>query len=227
MMLVTSADRLNSTSSASEPASGDDADGQSVDEVSASASAANSAPDSSTTEPPPKPPEPSPNSSIPSRPVPQPSATEPPPASESTPVVGASSADPLHDAAGATPQTLPDQLRSLVKNWPAPDTPLSFIGMGKDFVEGLAELLEGAHGDLPVGRPLSPKAIGAFTMLAAEGSIVPRTSGPGRQLLGTAGGATRTGEGGAAEVPPQLPRPPPPMCPPLRPRAERHPPRVL
>lgn len=87
-------------------------------------------------------------------------------------------------AEAATLETLPDKLRALVKNWPVPESGLSLIGLGKDFVEGLAELLEGAHGDLPVGRPLSPKAVGAFIMLAPEGSVVPRTIGAARELLG-------------------------------------------
>lgn len=109
------------------------------------------------------------------------------------------------DQSGAQPQTeqtFPDKMRALVKDWPVPESGPSMIGTGKDFVEGLADLMEGAHGDLPVGQNLSPKAIGALTVLAPEGSVVPKTIGAARDFIaglgGKATGATETGAGEAA-----------------------------
>lgn len=97
--------------------------------------------------------------------------------------------------------TLPDRMRALVKDWPAPESGPSFIGAAKDTVEGLAELLEGAHGDLPVGRDLSDKAKSTLALFAGVSPAAGTGAGIARAAAETAAGAgARTAEEAAAST---------------------------
>lgn len=108
---------------------------------------------------------------------------------------------PQAPAPAAPTPTLPDQMRGWVKGW---RSDLFWTSAGQSFVRGLAELLEGAHGDLiyPSGQNLSDDALYALSLLATEGSVVPRQAGTLRSFpVGPSRpGVTRVAEAAEAAV---------------------------
>src|SRR5260221_7388507 len=150
------------------------------------------------------------------------------------------------EAPPASSPSLPERMRGLVAEEPdttygevlplkksekTGKTSLAVPGMVRSVVRGAAELLEGAHGDLPVGKNLSPDAIGALMTIPTEGrGIVPRAAKaaakPAAEPLQSAPPKLQSEAAKVGKPPPDPPphaqptqSPPAPPPPPAKPRA--------